>query len=270
MKKIMMAMTLSMMSYSAVAHAPFTAPSQYVVNGDNTSILAGFAEHPFDSEVAIRGFEFKVINPKGESQQLSLSNTQSLSTANVNSSVDGTYQIMGQRSATIQYAKVAQRWLRVLDAKGTNVPPLDARDFILPTELTAKHEKFDVQRMDEVLSYFSKYQSSDIQLQQSKLGLTMGYSVHPSLIQAGQALTLTVQLNQKAAAGYQVQLEQQQTSLNTKPQSLKLLTNAQGQVELPFKAAGQYSVTITSPTYKETIKPEATTYRSILSLYVNP
>ena len=266
----MLVLALSVLSYNAMAHSPFTAPSNYLVNGDNTSILAGFAEHPFDSEVAINGFDFKVINPKGEQQSLSLSNTQSLSTANVNSSVDGTYQIIGKRTANIQYAKDGKRWLRVLDAKGTKVPPLEARQFILPTEITAKHQKFEVQRVDEVLSYFSKYQTSEIQLEQSKAGLNIGYSVHPNLIKVGQPLTMTVSLNQNAISGYQVQVEHQQTDLTQKPETIKLTTDAHGKVVLAFKAAGQYIVTVTSPEQKENSKPDAVTYRTISSLYVNP
>ena len=270
MKIFLTGIVLSIFSLNTMAHSPFTAPSNYLVNGNNTSILAGFAEQPFDSEVAIRGFDFKVINPKGEVQKLELSSTESLSTANVNSSLDGTYQVIGERNAAIEYAKIGKRWLRVLDAKGATVPPLDARNFVLPTELTAKHEKFEAQRFENVLSFFSKYKQSDLQANSSKSGLTFAYSLHPNLIRAGQPFTLTVNLNQKAAVGYQVQLEQQQTDLTKKNEVIKLKTDVQGKVVLPFNATGQYIVTITSPEQKENVKPEPLTYRSILSFYVNP
>lgn len=265
-----MALALATMSFSLMAHAPFTAPSNYVVSGGNTSIIAGFAEHPFDSEVAIRGFDFQVIDPKNQVKKLELVNTTSMSSANVDSSIDGTYQIIGQRQAAIQYAKIGKRWLRVLDAKGENVPPLDVRTFVLPSELTAKNEKFEVQRIDEALSYFSKYKTSDISINQSKSGLSLGYSVHPNEIKMGQPFTLNIQLNDKPASGYHVQLEQQQTDLTQKPSIVKLKTDAKGQVQLPFKAVGQYVVTVTSPEQQENKKPEAMTYRSILSVYVNP
>lgn len=270
MKKTLLAYAFAVMSMSALAHSPFTAPSNYAVDGANTSILAGFAEHPFDSEVAIRGFEFQVINPKAEVKKLELVSSASLSIANVDSSVDGTYQIIGKRSAAIQYARVGKRWLRVLDAKGTNVPPLNVRSFILPSELNAKHEKFEVQRVDELLSYFSKYKTSDIQPNVSVSGLTLEYSVHPNSMKVGQPLNLTVKLNQKAAASYQVQMEQQQTNIAEKTQPLKLKTDAQGQVTLPFNAAGQYVVTISSPEHQENVKPDAVTYRTILTVFVNP
>ena len=269
MKKIILALALSAVSYTAMAHAPFTAPSNYVVNGANTSILAGFAESPFDSEVAIKGFDFHVINPKGEVKNLTLSHTQSLSIANVDSSVDGTYQIIGKRAAAIQYAKVGKRWLRVLDAKGASVPPLEAREFILPTELTNKHEKFDVERIDTLLSYFSKYQSSTLAKPQAVTGLALAFSKHPNLIQAGDSTTLTVQLGEKAVANYLVNVEQQQTHVAEKPQTLKLKTNAQGQVVLNLKP-GQYIVTITSPETDENVKPAAVTYRTIVSMHVAP
>lgn len=268
MKKTLFACAFAAISMSVAAHSPFTAPSAYVVSGDNTSIVAGFAESPFDSEVAIRGFELYVVNPKGEQKNLELMNTASLSSANVNSSIDGTYQIVGKRSAEIKYAKVGKRWLRVLDAKGTNVPPLDVRSFVLPEELTTKHETFKVQRVDELLSYFSKHQTSEIPRDQTKQGLSVEYSAHPNSIKVGQPFNLTVKLNQKIAAGYQVQLEQQQTSLADKKEPLKLKTNTQGQVELPFNEKGQYIITISSPEQNENIKPHANTYRTILSVYV--
>lgn len=270
MKKTFMSLLLSGFCLSAFAHSPFTAPSNYVVNGNNTSIFAGFADHAFDSEVAIRGFDFQVINPKGEKKPLEFVNTTSVSSANVESTIDGTYQIIGQRSASIQYAKVGKRWLRLMDTKGENLPPLEARSFVLPSELTTKDEKIEVKRIDEVLSYFSKSKKSDFATEQSKSGLTLQYSEHPNSIQAGQPFTLTVLLNKKAASGYQVQVEQQKTHLNEKNQIVKLTTDAKGAVQLPFKAAGQYLVTITSPEHKEGIKPETVTYRSILSVYVNP
>ena len=270
MKKTLLACTLAMICVNALAHSPFIAPSNYIVNGNNTSILSGFAEHAFDSEVAIRGFDFYVVNPKHEQKNLEVVSTSSLSSANVESTIDGTYQIVGKRSASIQYAKVGKRWLRVLDAKGENVPPLDARSFVLPTELSPKNEKLDVSRIDELLSFFSKYQTSDIQKNQSKVGLSFDYSVHPNSIKVGKSFTLTVKLNEKAADGYQVQLEKQQTSATEKSEVLKLKTNAQGQVQLPFNEKGQYLVTVTSPELNETIKPQLNTYRSILSVYVNP
>lgn len=269
MKTTFMALTLSALSINAFAHAPFIAPSNYVVSGDNTSILAGFAEHPFDSEVAIRGFDFKVTTPKGETKTLTLSNTSSLSSANVESTVDGTYQIVGQRTAPIQYVKVGERWLRVLDAKGASVPPLEARSFILPAEITEQHEKFDVKRVDHLISYFTKHKQTAIQPLTAQNGLTLNYSVHPNLIKVGDVLKLTVQLNQKAVAGYQVQVERQKTSLLAQDTPLKLTTNAQGQVEIPFKLTGQYIVTVSSPEQQENKKPEAETYRSFLSIYVN-
>ena len=269
MKKIFIAVAIAAVAMSSLAHAPFTAPSNYVVNGDNTSILAGFAEHPFDSEVAIRGFDFQVVNPKGESTPLTFSNTASLSSANVESKLDGTYQIIGQRSAAIQYVKDGKRWLRVLDARGANVPPLSERDFILPTEITTQQQKLDVTRVDRLLSFFSKYQHSDLVAVNTQSGLNFNYSLHPNLIKTGQTLGLSVQLKQKAAAGYQVLVERQHSSLTDKTEPLKLVTNAQGVVNIPFKLAGQYILTVSSPETKEYAKPEAETYRSFLSIYVN-
>ena len=270
MKKLWAALALSALSVNVMAHSPFTAPTNYIVYGNNTSMLAGFAEHPFDTEVAIRGFDFKVVDPKQETIPLLLSHTASLSSANIETKIDGTYQIIGERQAAIAYAKIGKRWLRVLDAKGTKLVPLDMRDFVTPSELTAKQQKMEVQRIDQVISFFSKYKPSDLHRDIAKSGLQLSFSAHPNTIQAGQVFSLTVQLDQKAAVGYQVHVEHQQTDANANDESVKLTTDAAGKVTLPLHLAGQYRVTVTSPQQPVTIQPAALTYRSILSLNVNP
>lgn len=270
MKRTFLAICLSSVVSFAVAHSPFVAPMSYLVNGGHTGILAGFAEQPFDSEVAIKGFDFKVIYPEGEEETLTLTNSKTLSIADIDTAQKGTYQVVGSREGELKYVKLGQRWLRVLDAKSDSVPPLVERQFAVQSEVTDKTPQTLVKRYDQVGSYFTKKEATALQSIVSNHGLTMTFSSHPNQISLQKPVTLKLSLNHQPAVGYQVELEQQPTNGGEQSEAVKLMTNQKGEVVLPFSGVGQYIVTVTSPEQKQTLKPTAETYRSIVSLYVNP
>ena len=269
MKKLLLTVSLSFCTFHAFAHSPFLAPSNYIVNGGNTSILAGFAEKAFDSEVAIRGFNFKVINPKAESQNIELVQSKSLSIGNVDTALDGTYEVLGERIANIEYAKDGKRWLRVLDGKNTKVPPLSERDFILEGEVTSKHQKYSVERHDRLMSFFTKYKVSDLNKQSNQTGLNIEFSTHPNLIKRNTPFVFTAKIDGKPVTGYLVHVEKQQTNFNQNDKNEKLTTNALGQVSLNLSKEGQYIITVTSPEVSVTEKPQPKTYRTIASVFVS-
>ena len=262
-------MLLTTMTAQTMAHAPYTAPIQFWVEGGHTAILAGFAEKPFDSEVAIRGFEFQVVNPKHEVKALELSNVPSMSFASVETNIDGTYQILGQREAPIQYAKHNKKWMRVLDTKGAPVPALTERNYLTAAELTAKTEQISVTRFDEVLSYFTKTSISALQ-PLNDANLHIQYSIHPNLIKANQSLNLLVKTKGKAAQGFKIQIEKRLSQQTETVTEFETYTDQSGQAELTFPEAGQYIVTITSPDEDGKHKPQPETYRSIISLNIAP
>ena len=270
MKKIGLTCLLSILVVNSWAHAPFVAPSSYVVEGGNTAVLAGFAEQAFDSEVAIKGFNFKVLTPKGETQELTLSHSKVLSLADVKTDQAGTYTVTGLRTGELKYAKVGQRWLRVLDAKTEGLSPLTERHFVTPSEVQAKTQQFTVQRFDQLLSYFSKQQQSELKQEYTQQGLSLVFSSHPNQISLKKPFTIKLNLGNKPASGFQVTLEKQITTLGEAEKVTQLQTNGSGEVTLLFPAVGQYLVTMTSPEQSEKFRPNAQTYRTILSLYVNP
>lgn len=267
MKKLILTLAVSLVSVNSFSHAPFVAPSNFVVAGGHTAILAGFAESPFDSEVAIRGFEFNSFNPSGEKKALSLTNIKSLSVADVETAQEGTYQIIGQREAKIKYANLDQRWLRVLDTKGTTLKPLSEREFIAETEITEKTPQVSVNRFDEVVTYFSKAKSSALQNNLHE-NLTLKYSVHPNELKKNQPLILELSVKGKIAKSFNVNVEKQQDQLNTEAISFKTIANDKGKVILNFPESGAYIVTIGSPDMAENVKPKADVYRTIISLNV--
>lgn len=266
---MILACVMGSMTVGSFAHTPFVAPSSYVVQGGHSAILAGFSEQPFDSEVAIKGFDFKVIYPDGEDQALTLIASKALSIADIDTVQTGTYQMLGQRVGELKYAKLGERWLRILDAEASHVPALAARNFAIPTEVTAKDPQISVQRFDQVLSYFSKKQPSSLSTSIEQ-GMQVGFSTHPNQISLQQPLSLQLKLNNKPAAGFQILLEKQATVLGESIQKQQVETNAMGEVVLPWTAAGQYRVTISSPEAKVGQKPNSVAYRTILSLWVNP
>ena len=270
MKKISLVCLLSILVANGWAHAPFVAPSNYVVEGGNAAVLAGFAEQAFDSEVAIKGFNFKVLTPKGETQELTLSHSKALSLADVKTDQAGTYTVTGLRTGELKYAKVGQRWLRVLDAKAEDLAPLAERHFVTPSEVEAKTQQFTVQRFDQLLSYFSKQQYSAVKQEHAQQGLRLEFSGHPNQISLKTPFKVKLNLGNKPTSGFQVTLEKQATTLDEPGKTIQLVTNGSGEVTLPFSAVGQYLVTITSPEQSEKIRPNAQIYRTILSLYVNP
>lgn len=135
-----------------------------------------------DSEVAIKGFNFKVLTPKGETQELTLSHSKALSLADVKTDQAGTYTVTGLRTGELKYAKVGQRWLRVLDAKAEDLVPLAERHFMTPSEVQAKTQQFTVQRVDQLLSYFSKQKQSEVKQERVQQGLRLEFSGHPNQI----------------------------------------------------------------------------------------
>lgn len=270
MKRIGLAAFLTSVAMGCFAHAPFVAPSSYVVHGGNTAVLAGFAEAPFDAEVAIKGFDLKATLPNGEQQKLELHSSKALSTANVKTAQTGTYAITGLRTGELKYANIGQRWLRVLDAKAEGLAPLTQRSFVTPSEVSAQNQQVSVQRFDRLLSYFSKEKMSELPQEQNQQWLNLKFSAHPNQISLKTPFTVQLNLGQRAASGFQVLLEKQITQVNEAETAIKLQTNHLGEVTLPFAATGQYLVTITSPELAETVKPVAQTYRTILSLYVSP
>ena len=270
MKRSILAFLMGVMTHTAMAHAPFVVPQSYLVNGGNTGVIAGFAEQPFDSEVVIRGFDFDVVYPDGDIGDLTLVNSKTMSIADIDTAQAGTYQIIGKRIGDIKFAQQGQRWLRVLDAEADRVEPLAKRNFTIPSEITAKTPQITVKRHDLVGSYFSKKETSPIEKMIDNHGLEVQFSEHPNQIQIGKPLSLKLNLNQKPAVNYQVELEKQPTLASEKTEVIKLKSNQQGEVKLPLAGIGQYIVTITSPELNETVKPAPETHRTILSFYVNP
>ena len=206
-KLILSALVLMTTSFS-YAHAPFVAPYQFLVQGGNTAITAGFADAPFDTEVAIRGFDFIQINPKGEQSKLELTNTKTLSVADLAVPLDGSYQILGQRQGELKYAKVANRWMRILDVKADRLPPLSKREFIASSEVTVKMPQKASIRYDEVLTYVSKKTNSDLTVIAGR-PLNIAYSIHPNQLSQTKPLLLSAHLHGKVVQGGSVVLEKE-------------------------------------------------------------
>ena len=229
MYRIFSVMALFAAMGQAQAHAPYVAPYQFFVEGGNTPIVAGFAEGAFDSEVAIRGFEFSSVNPKGESKELPLTNIHSISMANLPVAEEGTYQILGQRDEKIKYANLDGRWLRVLDPKGTALASLKERQFIAESELKTETPQISVTRFDELTTYLTKKKTSD--LTPLKSHVKVNYSTHPNQLRKGQTVGLNVTLHNQPASKFEMKVEKKLTTVNEKEWSTEAKTDSKGKAQ---------------------------------------
>lgn len=268
MKQSLLPLALLALSTQSFAHAPYVAPNSYIVQGEQTAILSSFAEEPFDAEYAISGFDFSVLPPTAEQQKLTLTEGKALSSATVETAQEGTYQVLGQRKSDLKYAQVAKRWLRVMDVKSTDLAPLAQRDFVLPSEITAKNKQQNVQRIEEITSYFSKNKTTAVRTSSDPTRLVLNYSTHPNQLSTKAPLTLNMSLNQKPVQGLDIQVEQQLTQIGQKLETLKLKSDAKGDVKIAFPSAGQYLITVTTPEQKDQPKLAERSYRSIITVFV--
>ncbi|MDY6458126.1 DUF4198 domain-containing protein, partial [Acinetobacter faecalis] len=212
--------------------------------------------------------EFSLFNPNGEKKALPLTNTKAVSVADVETSQEGTYQVIGQRKADIKYANLDQRWLRVLDTKDTKLKPLSERDFISELEVNEKTPQVSVKRFDDVITYFSKGKSSKL-VKNSEANLTLEYSVHPNELKKNQPLMIDLAVKGRVAKNFNVEVEKQHIGLGEKDVVMKTISNNKGKVILNFSETGAYVVTVSSPDTEEKVKPIADVYRTIISLNVS-
>lgn len=269
MKQYLASFALLVLCTQSFAHSPYIAPNSYWVQGEQTAILSAFAEEPFDAEFAISGFDFSVLTPKGQPQKLSLTDAKALSVATVETTVDGTYQVLGQRKSELKYAQVGKRWLRVMDIKSTDLPALEQRSFVLPSEITAKNKQQNVERIEEVTSFFSKNKTSPVHVSTDPTHLVLNYATHPNQLSTKTPLTLNMSLNSKPVQGLAVQVDKQFTQVGQQPAPIKLQSDAKGDVKVIFPAAGQYLITVTTPEQQDQQKLAPRSYRSIVTVSVN-
>ena len=100
--------------------------------------------------------------------------------------------------------------------------------------------------------------------------LNLKYSIHPRKLRQSVPLTLTASVNKQPAQHFKAVLEKQITSAEEKELKIETTANAQGELQLQFPLAGNYILTLTSPELDGKQKPDAKTYRTIVSLSVQP
>lgn len=269
MKQYLLPLVMLAFSSQSFAHAPYVAPNSYIVQGEQTAIFAAFAEEAFDAEYAISGFDFSVLSPQAERQILTLSNDKAVSSATVITPQDGTYQVIGQRKSNLKYALLGKRWLKVIDVKSSDLPPLAQRSFALPSEVSAKNKQKSVERFEEISSFFSKNKTTALQLDTNPKGLSLRYSTHPNQLSSKTPLLLGIQLNAKPVAGLDVRVEKQLTRVGEKTEAIQLQSDAKGQVSIVFPSAGQYVITVSTAEPQEQQQPASQSYRSIVTVWVN-
>jgi hypothetical protein len=251
------------------AHSPFIAPQAYLVDGNSSTILAGFAEVPFASEFALQGYALSLTTPKGASSSLNIQGSKYLTVADIDTAEQGSYKVQAKRDHRLQYVQVDGRWLLVMDSHGQSLAPLAERKFITPQEVKDTMPKASSIRHEQLLAFLSKQQLSTQVLKPTEQGLQLGFSQHPNALRSQQLLRIQLSLAGKALAGYSAKLSKQPTAIDEAVWESRSSTNAQGELELSFPKAGQYFLEINSPEAAQGAKPVAESYRVNVALSVD-
>lgn len=266
LKSILIMASLSSIAILSHAHTPFLAPQAYVIDGNNTAVTAGFAELPFAAEVALKGFTFQATTPSGDVQKLELKDSKTFTIADLKTPEDGTYTVLATRHNAIEYVHVNNKWLRIMDSKSEQLPPLAERQFITPQEVPAQAKKITSTRYEQLISFLSKTKTTDQHLTPTQ-GLKVAFSIHPNQIKHHTPVSLSISLDDKAQANYTVSISKQVTHVDEKPQTLELISDSNGQVNFKLPQTGQYFIEVNSPATAKDTAPVSSVYRQNIAIY---
>ena len=257
------------LSLSAQAHSPFIAPQAYIVDGKTITVIGGLAETPFSSEHALSGYKLTVVGPAGETQSPEQKNSKALTVADVETKDPGTYKVLASRDNAMEFVQVSDRWLRVVETKRTDLPPLAERPFITPAEITPAMKRVKSVRHEQLVSFFSRDKTSEGVLKGEPKGLYVRFQQHPNTLKAAQPVTLVVTFDGKVQQGFNVAASRQLATAGEESEKIKQTSDAQGQVKLQLPVAGQYLIEVSSPEGPAKAEPQPVTYRQNIAVQVH-
>ena len=253
---------------AALAHSPFIAPQAFIVDGKAITAIGGFAESPYSSEFPLKGFVLTLTGPGGSAEPVETTNLKTATVADLEVKEPGTYRLQASRENRLDFAQADGRWLRILDIKRSDLPPLSERPYILKSEVTSAMEQTSSLRQEQLVSYFTRDKLSDGVLAPGSKGLDVRFATHPNALKSTQPVKLGVTLDGKAQSGYGIAAIKRQTVAGEEARKITGSTDAQGQAELVL-APGQYLIEVTSPEPPAKVKPAAVGYRQNIAIQVD-
>lgn len=219
---------------AALAHTMNVVPSHYVQSKTGSLITVDlFASNmTFQADKGVGVDGFKVILPDGTvTKAASAAQGKRKSIADVELPVAGTYRLeMGGQPRYFTSYKVAGEQKRLMGdkQKAAKELPKDATDVVT------------TQGRNRAMAFVTVNGPTDTVLKTTGQGLEFSFDRHPADIVAGEAVTVTLTLNGKPAAGVKADLSFDGEFYRNDPARQHLVTNQAGQFSFTPANAGRY------------------------------
>lgn len=215
---------------TTLAHTPYLAPADFSVRqGGSVSLDAAFAERFFVAQTAFNDSQFAVVGPDGK--RATLDNVQYLRTRTVAEhklTAKGTYRF----STGPRLGAIFRTWEQ--DGKRKS-----SRDRSAPLPAGAKLVS-EFQSLTLAETYVTVAAPDRVALQPYGHGLELVPITHPNDLYVGEAFVLLVQYEGKPLADQKVDISEAVWSADRKPETITLLTDAQGRVSVNLQRAGTW------------------------------
>lgn len=237
-------LSLGFTSVSSFAHYPFVAPLSYQTFNHYTSIISGFYDNPFASEVAIKNFKFHVHKPDGTMLHLVESDwisSKTLSSYSLENKEDGTYRIRAQKDGTsTRFALDSKTWKVVVNAEPKTNQVVNDK-VIYAKNLKKNATLKTVQNIDVLEAFVSKNTISNKVIHHINSGFDVQFLTHPNAFKVNQVIQLKMLDDQQEIANLKVEILAQTHDFSRNEKVFKtLMTDANGGLNFNIAEKGQY------------------------------
>jgi uncharacterized GH25 family protein len=236
------------LSTAALAHTPYVAPVNFAPDRDHVTLEAALAEtNYFVPDFPIRGAEFTVIGPAGETAKAKSTELRELAVVEAALPQQGTYRITtgdrpGRRG---KWAKVGGKWLVV-----RNGPVSDddaGATAIEEAKLPAGAEVMNTQSFIKAETYVTRGKPTAGPLKPTGQGLELVPETHPSEIYAKQPFKFVLMNDGKPASGAAFSVARANDLYADKRFALEGKSGADGKAQAVFDQPGVYVLEVHYP-----------------------
>ena len=232
------------LAQSAHAHYPFVAPLSYQTFNNHTSIISGFYDNPFASEVAIKNFKFHYHNPQGQKIEIADDawvKTQTLSSLSLENKADGTYRIRGTKNGnTSKFAMSDKQWKPLLGVEPKNGVEKN-KNVIYASDLKKGATVKQVQTLEIIETFVSRRSVSDHVIHHIHDGFDVQFLTHPNTFQKDQKIELKILDDKKGVADLNIEILAQTHDFSRDEKVFKsLTTDHDGMLNFSIAEKGQF------------------------------
>lgn len=233
MNKVIALTLSSLLSFQVAAHSRWVLPSHFTLSADKGEWImvdVTASNETFNVDKPMGSDNVRIITPNGKKSRPSSSyRGHRKSVVDYFVAGDGTYKITNNGEAGyMTYFKVGDKRQRMRISK--------AQYDQLPAGASNVKTSYGLARIE---SYVTMNNPSDNFATDGRL-LELVPVTHPSDIAQGEQATFKLLFNGKAQAKVAVEITREGVRYRNDPQTLKLTSNAQGEVSFTPKHAGRY------------------------------